>query len=56
VLDGKDFHGWYLPVSKIGENMIAWYWLIVAVFVGGGLAWGYRGWIARTKEKVQRKF
>lgn len=35
--------------------MVPWYFLIIVFIVGAGVAWGYRGWIARTKEKIQRK-
>jgi hypothetical protein len=31
-------------------------WFILGFLVGLGLTWGFRGWIARSKEKVQRKF
>ena len=31
-------------------------YFIIGFVVGGGLIWGFRGWVARTKEKVQKKF
>ena len=30
-------------------------YFIIGFVVGGGLVWGFRGWVARTKEKVQSK-
>ncbi len=35
--------------------MVAWYFLIIAFIIGAGVAWGFRGWIARTKEKIRHK-
>jgi hypothetical protein len=36
--------------------MPAYGWFIIGFLVGGGLVWAFRGFVARTKEKVQNKF